>query len=160
MTDAPKSCPPYQVLDALVAGHSIADEVVRHVRSCEHCREQQAAIRANNELFSKIASHHSPPLKKPAKAPAASWTAPEGYTIIEEAHRGAQGIVFRAEQLATHRTIALKIMHAGRFASSHNCCIAKCSSNCCCGRNPSGRCNRSCHYRCADCRPSSTARKR
>ena len=117
MTDAPTSCPPFELLDALVAGHTPADEVMRHIESCARCREQEAAIRANNELFDKVASGHDPEPREPAD-PDPSSTGPEGYRIIEEVHRGAQGIVFLAEQRATRRTVALKIMHAGRFATS------------------------------------------
>lgn len=44
-------------------------------------------------------------------APCATVEAPTGYTLHREAHRGAQGIVFEATQLATKRRVAVKIMH-------------------------------------------------
>jgi len=39
-----------------------------------------------------------------------------GYRIIEEIHRGAQGVVFRAVQLSTHRDVAVKVLRDGPFA--------------------------------------------
>lgn len=40
----------------------------------------------------------------------------EGYQIEKELHRGGQGIVYRAVQLGTKRTVALKILLEGPFA--------------------------------------------
>ena len=54
----------------------------------------------------------------PNNARPGSTDAPQGYTILEEVQRGAQGVVFRAEHLATRRVVALKILHDGRFATS------------------------------------------
>jgi len=39
-----------------------------------------------------------------------------GYEIIDEIHRGGQGVVYRALQKSTRRTVAIKIMHEGPFA--------------------------------------------
>jgi len=117
MTDTPTSCPPIETLDAIVSGDHVADSVRTHVQSCVRCRDQLAAIRTNNELFSRVALLDESG-SDPSAEPLASWTAPDGYVIIEELHRGAQGVVFRAKQRATRRIVALKIMHAGRFATS------------------------------------------
>ena len=100
----------------MVSGGTVPREVRRHVKSCRRCREHRAAIYDSNETFKRSSLQHN--TEPRATAPANTWPAPDGYKIIQETHRGAQGIVFRAEQLATHRTVALKILHAGRFASS------------------------------------------
>ncbi|MCC6427843.1 MAG: protein kinase [Phycisphaerales bacterium] len=41
-----------------------------------------------------------------------------GYELIREIHRGGQGAVFLAVQLATKRRVAIKLMHGGPFRGS------------------------------------------
>ena len=53
-------------------------------------------------------------------ASAVKPTAPDsipGYTLEAELHRGGQGVVYRAIQLSTKRTVAIKVMLNGPFAS-------------------------------------------
>jgi hypothetical protein len=53
--------------------------------------------------------------------PAALSSAPpewlNGYRLLSEVHRGAQGVVYRGLQESTHRTVAVKVMREGPFAS-------------------------------------------
>ncbi len=41
-----------------------------------------------------------------------------GYTILREIHRGGQGVVYQAMQLATKRKVAIKVIHGGPFTGS------------------------------------------
>jgi serine/threonine protein kinase len=41
-----------------------------------------------------------------------------GYKILREIHRGGQGVVYLAHQLATQRDVAIKMMREGPFAGS------------------------------------------
>ncbi len=42
-----------------------------------------------------------------------------GYRIVDEIHRGGQGVVYRGVQQSTGRTVAIKVMHGGPFAGPH-----------------------------------------
>ncbi len=44
----------------------------------------------------------------------------EGYTTIQEIHRGGQGVVYRAIQHSTKRTVAIKVLLEGAFESARH----------------------------------------
>jgi serine/threonine protein kinase len=43
-----------------------------------------------------------------------------GYSILQELHRGGQGVVYKARQEGTRREVAIKVMLNGGFASPHD----------------------------------------
>jgi len=53
-----------------------------------------------------------------AAEPGAPAPAIEGYTDLQELHRGGQGIVYRALQVSTRRTVAIKVLREGAHADS------------------------------------------
>ncbi len=136
-------CLSLEDLEALIEQHGEPEAEVRaHLDACEHCRARLEEVRENLALFQACAKlapselgeavggrdHNrfsgAPLLKEDDErlldydepAPIQPDAVP-GYEILGEIRRGAQGIVYRATQLATKRTVALKVMLHGPFAS-------------------------------------------
>ncbi|MCP3905191.1 MAG: serine/threonine protein kinase [Planctomycetes bacterium] len=107
-------CPARAELEASASGAS-SEIVTEHVAICPACAEAIEQIRRDNALLAEFVEANAPRLE-PAR-PFATEVAPAGYRIIEEIHRGTQGIVYRAHHEATHRTVALKVMLQGAFAT-------------------------------------------
>ncbi len=63
----------------------------------------------------RLTSHLGSRQEEAAAAPSADSI--PGYQIIREIHRGGQGVVYEAVQLATRRTVAVKVLLEGPFAS-------------------------------------------
>ncbi len=109
-------CPTRDELESFARGHATdLNAMMNHVNDCEHCRAALAEIYAENSLLGHVAraGPHDTTTSSPTLAQAI-----EGYRLIEEIHRGAQGVVFRAEQIATRRIVAVKLLHQGAFASA------------------------------------------
>ena len=115
-------CPSPAVLEALAAG-TCADGTARlHIDGCALCRAAVEEARENNSFLAGV----RPALAAQAGAGGApskrvpSPVEPDlvsGYHIQEEIHRGGQGVVYRAVQTRTHRTVAIKMLLGGRDAT-------------------------------------------
>jgi tetratricopeptide (TPR) repeat protein len=117
-------------LEVFHAGDLSADVAARvtgHIESCGHCREQydrflddqgvlgrmrRAAREVGTDMPSSFLAAQIPPLLL-AEPPSI-----RGYDIKREIQRGGQGVVFEAVQLATRRTVALKILLEDPFADA------------------------------------------
>lgn len=110
-----------------VAGHlpdGAAEVLESHIASCRDCRQRVEAHRADETLALAIkdafgapgeAATENGPL--PGGGEWADVGAVEGYDIRDEIHRGGQGAVYEAIHKATKRTVALKVLLHGGFAS-------------------------------------------
>jgi serine/threonine protein kinase len=125
-------CPPYEVLERLAASDGSVDdsgeasvgeahdpsvlEASSHLMQCATCAQRVEAIRADNALLAEFVSANKLAFRdRPAIV---GIVAPDGYEILDEIHRGGQGVVYRAVQIATKRIVAVKMILHGTFASA------------------------------------------
>lgn len=105
------ACPSPETLEAIAGGMTVDMEVMAHLRSCPTCSEAVSRLRKANELFDEVRDLElgSNPMREDLVP---------GYRLIREIHRGGQGVVWLAEQDGTRRTVAIKMLLQGRFATS------------------------------------------
>ena len=124
-------CPGIEDLEQLIAGtlpEEAAAQVRSHIAACPACRKQHEECMRCAAFAAQLRAAMAEPAAGWPPAPAASSPAVggarevqparliEGHDIIRELHRGGQGVVYEATQLATHRRVALKVMLGGPFA--------------------------------------------
>ena len=87
-------------------------QVMEHLDACPECRQRVEAERAQHSTAQRLPGEGSttsasgnPPFSSTDTLPAI-----EGYEMISRIHAGAQGVVYKAVQLSTSRTVAVKLL--------------------------------------------------
>lgn len=89
----------------------------RHRAMIAHARQQVATLSdGSRSLDGSTASVG--PSRTALPADGFPDGAIEGYDLLDELHRGGQGVVYRAIQRSTNRTVAIKLLVHGAFATA------------------------------------------
>lgn len=108
------------MLEAIARGDSVDIALEEHVAFCSSCKQSIDEIRDNNsflELFAgEISNIESNELDTAIDAPLPEIL-PGGYRVEYEIHRGGHGVVYRATQIRTKRSVAVKMLILGSSAS-------------------------------------------
>lgn len=112
--EEPNPCPSTEIIERLAADEADADHpaVLDHVRACAHCRERIHEAREDASFVSRMRS-----LFSSGALPQDTPRVP-GYRIVSVINSGAQGIVYKAVQEATSRTVAIKTLSTSRDVSA------------------------------------------
>ena len=103
-------------LEAIAAADDATPSESGHLSLCASCSERLEAIKGDNAFLAEVKGVG--PIRRSLVAPDAIDDGPvPGYKLIGELHRGGQGVVYRAEQLATRRSCAVKRLLGGGLAS-------------------------------------------
>ena len=103
-------CPSTEALERHLQAGCPGDEVARHVAGCAACGGALARIEENNRFLGDLRGAIG-------QLAGDAWPTLPGYEVLGEIHRGGQGVVYRARQLATKRTVAIKLLLDGMLAT-------------------------------------------
>ncbi len=115
-SDANPGCPPHHLLNQLASGISEDKTLTSHVRGCAACRAVMDQIRADDEFLRNFATIFAG--GRPASSGAGRLPQIPGYDLAHEISRGKQGVVFKATQRSTRRTVAIKVIRGSMLADA------------------------------------------
>ncbi len=106
------TCPTMGEIEMLANGESASPEVMRHIGTCAECKERLRASKEDASFLTRVRS-----LAEDGLPPVGSPRIP-GYGNLSVISSGSQGVVYKAVQETTSRTVAIKVMIAGDTASA------------------------------------------
>lgn len=116
------ACPSDAELGELLAGRSESAALREHLEACDACRARRDAFEHDGRLLRELRSAVTPGSRTrdagAAPRPAGDVDQFPGYELVELIDRGGQGVVYKAIQKSTRRTVALKVLASGVFATT------------------------------------------
>ncbi|MSR41905.1 MAG: serine/threonine protein kinase [Phycisphaerales bacterium] len=109
-------CVGIERIESIAAGDIASASEAAHFSICLTCTELLHAVKGDNDFLAEVKG--AGPIRRSLVPADAMDDGPvPGYKLLGELHRGGQGVVYRAEQLATRRSCAVKQMLGGGLAS-------------------------------------------
>ena len=105
-----------ELIEAYAAGELEDPSLISQIESSEQAMELVARIHEDNDFLTQLAGAWSGTDELYRPGPPSQSI--EGYRILSEIHRGGQGVIYKAVQEHTKRTVAVKVMIGGALASA------------------------------------------
>lgn len=100
-------------VERLAGGSDIGTTLAAHASGCPTCAEAVEEARACNDFL----SNHAGAFRSAFAETAGPAPTVPGYSGMTRVQAGGQGVVYKAVQSATHRTVAIKMLRDGALAS-------------------------------------------
>ncbi|MFN0134112.1 MAG: protein kinase domain-containing protein [Phycisphaerales bacterium] len=117
----PGECPSEATLARLVEQPDADPAAAAHIKACARCRAAMEELRGDDQFLSGLAAAVAGPRSQSimASEPSLRRQMPDvpGYQLVEELHRGGQGVVYKAIHAATKRKVAIKLPLHGALST-------------------------------------------